>query len=65
MLCAHPSANPSVLKIPSVSEAGLPERRDSHSSEILIPAARQPFDLSLAFLEWRGGGEVDRWNLFG
>lgn len=32
----------------------LPERRDSQSSEILIPAARQPFDLIFAFLEVEG-----------
>lgn len=30
----------------------LPERRDSHSSEILIPGARRPFDLAFTFLEW-------------
>lgn len=32
----------------------LPERRDSHSSEILIPGARRPFDLTFAFLEEEG-----------
>lgn len=36
---------------------GLPERRDSHSSEILIPGARRPFDLTFTFLE--EGGEVE------
>lgn len=33
----------------------LPERRDSHSSEILIPRARRPFDLSFTFLDEGGG----------
>ena len=32
----------------------LPERRDSHSSEILIPGARQPSDLAVTFLAEEG-----------